>query len=1604
MAIIPLRAYNHEIEGMIDNGQLDEAVAHCRHILATFPKYIATYRLLGKAHLEQQRISDATDIFQRVLTSMPDDIIANVGMSIIREDENNLDSAIWHMELAYEAQSANIAIQDELRRLYGRRDGTQPFKPRLTRGALARMYAKGGLYDQAIAELRAAIGEEPNRVDLQMLLAEMYFQTSQRVEAVETCANVIKKNPYCLEANRILAVSLPDAENSETVRNYRQIVISMDPYFAYAQPEAISSDDVPENAVNIERLDYKSGIQAPEPTIQPNWATSLGISLDKPIDESIPDWLKSSEAPPPIPTPTKGGGGVSPFVFDTDEAEKIISDTSKPVGEIPDWMKDAGWQHSSGEPSQPPVEPEPEMEGQVIPVDQPLEKAEIPDWLQGIAPEGALDEGKSAEEPAENTLSTPWLEQHEPGPTDSIIHWLEDNKPEKPRSKDNKEEALPEIPEDEVPDWLKDLEPAEAPPTPPVVSPAATSAFTIDPSAFIDATSPIDAEGTATPAEPPAAGTVPQADGGLPGLPPAEPAAEGEEEVPDWLKELAGEPIAEASLSAQETPPADGTQVAELQAAEEIQPAAEELTLGETVAEELPSMELPIEPGTAAGQPAAAAPEEELPGTVEALAPVEGIPVEEIALPAAPPAVEPLPEAETTITPEAVPAEALPDWLEEVAPSEPGPAVEEIPAAQAASAVEMPAAAEATPAEGLPSWIEDQAEEVAAAPEGGVPTEQIPPAAETPAVELAPAKALPTWIEEQAEVVAAAPEVGAPTEEVPPAVETPAIEIAPAKELPTWIEEHAEVVPAAPEVGARTEEVPPAVETPAIEPAFAEEVPSWMEEISKAVTPGAEEVTPAEPAPVPVETAAPAEALASEDIPSWMQEFAQAEATTPVEAQPAGEAPPLAEIPPASSTTPGEALAPAEAPVLPTEVPIMAQAGEPGQPSEVEAPAGQLPAFEQPPAAEEIAATGQPAIAQGEMPPPEVGKAGELEAFAWLEGLAAEQSAKAEATPTPQEAGQILPPDWVKLDAEPPADETVLAESQVPTGKTVPAEEVPDWIKGLGEAGQTPALPAEPEAAAVPEVEATQSEELPAWLRELEEPEPQKGSGAQAEEELEWKPEELPAWLKEITEEETPAATPAPATVVPAEAPAAIEPEAVEVPALEEVPIMQVPSVLPEVPAAIEPEVVVAPTVEEAPVVESASVPVEVPAAIEPESVEVTTPGELPAVEAAAVPAEAPAAIEPQPVEVTTPEELPAVETAAIPAEAPVAVETAPVEVPVLEEAPAVPAEVPAAIEPQPVEVTTPEELPAVETAAIPAEAPVAEEAAPVEVPVLEEAPAVETSTIPAEAPAAVEAALVEVPAPEEVPAVEAAAIPAEAPSAIEPEPGVTPPAAEVPMQLEAPAAVVAPLMEEVAAEAQIPAAEEVLPVEAIPLVEAIPPVEPAPSAQEVAPVPLEAVPEWSGEMTPPAGIMLEALAETPVEVSPEVVEQPAPAEAEMVTMPEAAAPLSEQVIAPPAEIETAQPEEKFEALQAVSMANQETLGAARRAVSQGDPAKAVELYKGLVMQNYHLDEVIKDLEEALYRFPVETGLWVTLGGAHFRSEDLPAALAAYNKAEELVR
>src|SRR5215207_10051838 len=298
MAKVSLRAYNHEIEAMIDRNHLDEAIAHCKHILKTFPKHLDTYRLLGKAYLEYKRYPDAVDIFSRVLVAVPNDFVAQVGMSIIRDEENKLDDAIWHMERAFETQPSNSAIQGELQRLYGRRDGVQPPRIRMTRGALAHMYVQGELYPQAISEIKSVLKEDAGRFEMQALLARACYKSGLKNEAADVASALLRSHPYSLDANRVL-VEIVGADRPENAQAYRQRVVELDPYAAQVTGSIFQSDEVPDAAVNIERLDWNG-----QPVgMQSEWAETNAIGLESGTQrDAQPEWLKNptSELTPPL--------------------------------------------------------------------------------------------------------------------------------------------------------------------------------------------------------------------------------------------------------------------------------------------------------------------------------------------------------------------------------------------------------------------------------------------------------------------------------------------------------------------------------------------------------------------------------------------------------------------------------------------------------------------------------------------------------------------------------------------------------------------------------------------------------------------------------------------------------------------------------------------------------------------------------------------------------------------------------------------------------------------------------------------------------------------------------------------------------------------------------------------------------------------------------------------------------------------------------------------------------------------------------------------------------------------------------------------------------
>jgi tetratricopeptide (TPR) repeat protein len=1021
MGKISLRAYNHEIETLIERGHTEEAIAHCKYILKTYPKHLDTYRLLGKAFLESQRYSEAADILQRILSVLPDDFVAQIGMSIIREDEGNLDAAIYHMERAFEIQPSNAAIQDELRRLYGRRDGIEPSKLRLTRGALVRMYARGDLYRQAIAEARAAIVEDPQRLDLEIVLARMYSHTGQKAEAAEICSRLVSKLPYCLEANRILAEVLPETSRAEDAKIYQQRLVALDPYLPYLSDTTVDVRQVQDNAVTLDRLEWVPSLETDQ---QPTWAKSLGLQIvEKEDTEKVPDWMTELPASAEQPEEEEKEPSAKPFTEEPDLYEKeneplgpIPEDVAAPSADLPEWMQSIGWS-ISGQPAQAnPPEPAPtDLFSEES--EKPAAPAEIPDWLKDIAPSeqpsapsspedqqnldwlasilpsessASTDTGLVSESlPAETSAPQPQLLIQEPETQQTISDDLPDWLKSGPSGTD--EPLFVDQSQEPLPDWLTESVKLHAEPTVAEETTAPVNALPEEPAATVEDTHPIRVhENPESVVEnpPEAEDLTPASESGVT----APDMGMGGEDAMSWLESLAARQGADESTlltrpeDRAETPPEWVSQ-----AFETVQPVAAvpETPFTPVSADvQTPEAEISSEPVIATGQAEA---------VLSPLAEIPSQPADETgqAEVATIPAAEIPPQTtfeSTTTEAEAVLSQESPEAaLEPTPPVEPvqPEAAEEPTFVSELTPETVSPASETTPTEGADldaafAWLESLA-----AKHG----------ADADSLLVAPEErqdTAPDWIQQQTPTEQPLP--AEPAEVVPP----PA---APGDHIADWI--------------IHTEEAPVTGE-----PSGAEEstLPDWLKQVESSpeaslVTPAPEEgVSPAIDQPIEPSVLPESEKAGID----WFQEFNDttsekpailaSEAEKPAEDQsPAPETSPLPVTRELGKTRP-----------LPSWL-----AGGPAQPPAVAAPT-------------------QPQ----EQPLPD-----------WLQqpDQPVETPPLEHAAETPAAAPSELP-DWMQSVVQPVENQPFEPAAGLPAAET---PELPDWLKSL-ESEPQEALPGEP--------------------------------------------------------------------------------------------------------------------------------------------------------------------------------------------------------------------------------------------------------------------------------------------------------------------------------------------------------------------------------------------------------------------------------------------------------------------------------------------------------------------------------------------------------------
>jgi tetratricopeptide (TPR) repeat protein len=1068
MPQVSLKEYAYKITQHIESSKIEEAIAHCRHILSQYPKYLPAYRLLAHACLEKGDFAHANHFFQCVLSGDPQDADAWMNLAILSDDLGELEQATWLMERAFEVKPGNAQIRAHLRQLYSRRDGVERTRIKLSKGALAQLYAAGGFYKRAIEELESLLETSPTLPPLhiaylEVALAEsLWYTEGMSPMADRICQSLVEKFPNCLQANLIMGQIRWSAGMEQEARPYIEIARMLDPEGAFAYQMFGDQSPLPRTPVLLNYLEYQSTAartQQPEVAVpetkDTSWLDDVGKIPQAPglapapeAASEAPEWLKEWQR------------GETPAVPAVEESESALPygetqpRTATEKTEPPEWLTDA-LAESEAEEKIPDWLQQLSVQEITEPVaDQ--EELDLPDWLQEISPEVSTAVPEDIAPPPlpkaadEETLLPDWLQElgaeekedivtqevpPEPAIEEELPDWLQALGAEEEEEVTAAKELPAEpVPEEGLPDWLQELRTERGEDVEVVASRPAEEALA-EPSEEEVLPDWLQDLGAEEEEEVTTAEELP-----------AEPATE--EELPDWLLQLRVEHGAE-DIEAMAVEPVEEA-LAEPLEEEELPDWLQELDAEE---EEVTAVEeLPAEPVA----------EEELPDWLQELRTERGAEDAEAV------AVEPAEEALA----EPLEEEALPDWLQKLgAEEEEATAVEEFPAEPVAE-------------EELPDWLQELRTERGAE---GTEAVAVEPAEEALAEPLEE-EALPDWLqklgtgeEEEVAIIEELPAEPVAEEELPDwlqevrterDVDVEAVASEPAGDalaepsevegLPDWLQEL--------DLEQEEEEITVIHELTAAEPVIEEELPDWLLDLR----PGGEEPSvedseqvvsilqeggfPAIGETARVDTVMP-------DKPGWLLELESDLEKPPVE--PETRAQPLAEVA-------------HRVPVL--EMPPQVE-GRPEWLVELES---EISGIQPPPIAESV-------TVQAETAPSVIGQ---------LPALDEETAGITERVISPEAAEPATRPEQ--------AQETFTVEqTEIDVGEFEVEESIPEWLTELETriASQTLAPVAEGESGPEEssEVTAIEAQDALEWLPETEE-------GALSEVTV----EEMPDWLDRI--------------------------------------------------------------------------------------------------------------------------------------------------------------------------------------------------------------------------------------------------------------------------------------------------------------------------------------------------------------------------------------------------------------------------------------------------------------------------------------------------------
>jgi tetratricopeptide (TPR) repeat protein len=185
------------------------AAAAARRALELLPRGLDAQRLLGLALLAAGETRPALAAFQAALAGDPLDLVAQAGVAQAQEEIGGAASAEAEWLRAWELRPGQPQMEGRLQQARVAAgappapDGAEPYP--LTQAALARVYLRGGLFEHAVAEARAALGRQPERADLRLTLAEAFWRSGDVTSAAAVAEELLERLPDCAAANLLLA-------------------------------------------------------------------------------------------------------------------------------------------------------------------------------------------------------------------------------------------------------------------------------------------------------------------------------------------------------------------------------------------------------------------------------------------------------------------------------------------------------------------------------------------------------------------------------------------------------------------------------------------------------------------------------------------------------------------------------------------------------------------------------------------------------------------------------------------------------------------------------------------------------------------------------------------------------------------------------------------------------------------------------------------------------------------------------------------------------------------------------------------------------------------------------------------------------------------------------------------------------------------------------------------------------------------------------------------------------------------------------------------------------------------------------------------------------